>query len=320
MPPSKKNKLQITKYCFLWLKIFIVFIFFFSLPGLNIYEPPVISQQKVNFSRVPLPALYPENTNSLPLPKLSAEGIIILDLGSSVVLYEKDSHKRFPPASTTKIITALVALENYQLDQVLTVKTPVTEGRIMNLVPGEKITMENLLYGALVHSANDAAFTLAENFPGGVNAFVDEMNKKIKSLGLTDTNITNPIGFEDDNQYTTAYDLAQISRIALRNGHIKKITGTKSITVSDVTYSTFHTLDNVNTLLGKVPGVSGVKTGYTQQAKEVLATVVKRQDKEILIVLLKSNDRFGETENLINWAFNNFKWVDLWPTGLTTQD
>jgi len=314
MPLQQKKKRDFKKNPILYLKILLFFLFFLSLPGIPVYQSPMMYSSALDLEQIPSPAPFPQNLNKSPFPKISAEGVIIIDLPSQVVLYEKNSQTRFPPASTTKIITSLVALDYYRLEEVLEVKKVITEGRTMGLVAGEKISVENLILGALIHSANDAAYVLAEGYPGGVPAFVVKMNEKVVSLGLTNTHFTNPVGFEDENQYTTAYDLAQICRIALENSLIKKITGTKLISVSDESYTLFHTLENVNLLLGKVPGVAGVKTGWTQQAGEVLSTVVKREKHEILIVLLKSDNRFGETEALINWVFDNFEWVDLQPT------
>jgi len=181
----------------------------------------------------------------------------------------------------------------------------------MGLVNGEKISFEALLYGSLVHSANDAAYTIAENYPGGIENFVAMMNKKAASLNLTDTHFSNPIGFDDDNQYITARDLAKLTKIALQNKIFAKIVSTKSITVSDVTYTYFHPLSNVNELLGKVSGVSGVKTGFTQTAGEVLVSNVKKNDRDVLFIVLKSQDRFGESEKLINWVFENFAWKKI---------
>lgn len=319
MPENKKKKSKLTKYFGIGFKVLIVSLFCISLPGINIYQPPPIYSKPITDIVFPTPALYPQNAANIQPPKITAEGVMIVDLASQKVLFEKNSRQKFPPASTTKIVTALVAFEHFKPEEILEVKKPITEGRIMGLVNSERISAESLIYGALVHSANDAAFTLAENYPGGVPAFVDKMNEKIKELGLTDTHFTNPVGFEDPNHYTTAYDLAQLSRVALNNEKIKKIIATKLISVSDDTYSIFHTLENVNTLLGKVPGVAGVKTGYTPEAHEVLSTIVKRDNNEVLIVILKSSDRFGETEALINWVFNNYKWISLLPTGSATQ-
>lgn len=312
MPKNKKTQLVPVNTLSITIKILIISLFLFLLPGIIFYKKTEqIQIQEIAVKIPPPPAMLPINTNKNPVPQVSAQGIYILDLNSNVTLFEKNQNSRFAPASTTKIITALVALDKYKPEDILTVNTIINEGRVMGLVSGEKIAVENLIYGALVHSANDAAYTLAENYPGGVEAFVAAMNDKTLILGLKNTHLTNPIGFEDDSHYTTAYDLIQLSRLALKNNLIKKVIGTKSITVSDNDYNLYHRLDNVNVLIGKVPGVAGVKTGWTEQAKEVLATLVKRDNHEVLVVVLKSNDRFGETEKLITWVFDNFQWQDL---------
>ncbi len=314
MPKNPKNKprkgLSFTSY----IKILILSLFFISLIGFSGYQFPEVVSNPLRLDNIPSPALYPENRNILPFPQISAEGVYIMDLQSAVVLYEKNARKLFPPASTTKVVTALMALSFYNNEDILEVKTVVNEGRLMGLQKGERISAENLIYAALIHSANDAAYTLAENYPGGVTAYIDKMNDIASEVGLKDTHFTNPIGFEEEGHYTTAYDLAQISRLALKNKTIKKIISTKIISVADENYTIFHTLENVNALLGRVPGVAGIKTGYTKEAGEVLSTIIKRDNHEVLIVLLKSQDRFGETESLIKWIFANFKWVNLQPT------
>ena len=183
----------------------------------------------------------------------------------------------------------------------------------MDLVEGEKITVENLLYGVLVHSANDAAYTLAENYPGGFSEFIKAMNQKAKELNLENTHFVNPAGFDDNKQYTTAKDLARLSIFALENPLIAKMVGTVAITVSDVDYRYFHALTNVNELLGKVSGVAGVKTGWTKNAKENLINLTKKNGHEVLTVVLGSEERFAETEILTNWIFKNYEWKDFNP-------
>lgn len=216
-----------------------------------------------------------------------------------------------PPASTTKIMTALVILDRFAPEDIFKVQTLVNSGRVMGLVSGEKITVESLLYGALVHSANDAAYTLAENYPGGIQNFVKAMNEKTKELNLQQTQFTNSIGLDHPGNYTTAQDLGKIAQAALNNKIISKIVATRAITVSDINYSIFHDLKNVNELLGRVAGVAGVKTGFTENAGEVLVSEVKKNDESVLFVVLRSRDRFGETKELINWVFGNFQWVDI---------
>jgi D-alanyl-D-alanine carboxypeptidase len=289
-------------------------VFLVLIPAPNIYFRQVPSGQGVTFSKsieLPSPPPYPVNQTGKGAPETTAVGVVIKDTDSGVVLYRKNEKMKFPPASTTKIVTAMVALDKYKLDDVLTVKTVVGESRTMGLISGEKITAESLLYGTLVHSANDAAYVLAENYPGGVDSFVGKMNEKVKSLHLLDTHFVNPVGFDDPKQYTTAADLVKLAEVALANKTFAKIVSTKSITVSDVSFTYFHDLRNVNQLLGKVAGVAGVKTGFTQNAGEVLISEVKRNDRNLIIVVLKSNDRFDETTSLMDWVFGNFVWIKL---------
>lgn len=296
-----------------WIQILILAVLLSTLPQQNVYAERAYTETiKIRkLVAVPSPAPLPVNkTGSLP-GEISAAGVIVIDMGSRVSLYQKNPAERLLPASTTKIMSALVALEEYHLDDVVTVKTVIKEGQKMDLLPGEKITVENLLYGTLVHSANDAAYALAEHHPQGVDGFVAEMNAKAGRLELTNTHYTNPIGFDYPEHYTSAQDLAYLSLYALKNREFMKIVGVAQITVSDVDFTIFHPLKNINELLGKVPGVYGVKTGWTEAAGQALVTTVQRNGARILIVLLKSADRFGETEALVNWVFQNYTWQDV---------
>lgn len=306
--PVRKNPNFFRKIIFLLLAVF-----FFLMPYPSVYfqKVPVTKGLvlKESFKLDPPPS-YPVNAGGEDFPKLSAEGILIQDIPSGVVMYSKNAQSRLPPASTTKIMTALVGMDTYKVDDVLTVKKVIKEGRVMGLVPNEKLTFESLLYGALVHSANDAAYTIAENYPGGEEKFYEAMNRKAKELFLTDTHFTNSIGFDDPQHYTTAIDLAKQAMVGLHNKLFSKIVSTKGITVSDTAYSIYHSLTNVNELLGKIPGISGVKTGFTENGGEILVTEVKKNGQSILIVVLRSRDRFGDTIKIIDWAFSNFEWKD----------
>jgi len=268
--------------------------------------------KKIEDHRIDIkPSFYPQKKEGSVEPVFTAKAVMAIDLGSGTVLYQKNEETPLWPASTTKLMTALVVLDNFPLDSVFTVGVPVQDGRIMDLIPDEKITVENLLYGLLVHSANDAAFALAENYPGGMEVFVSEMNKKALELSLENTHFVNPAGFDDVKQYSTAKDLARLSVFALKNKTIAKIVSTPAITVHDVDFKYFHPLTTVNKLLGVVPGVAGVKTGWTENAKENLINLTKRDEKEILTVVLGSDDRFSETQILTDWVFNSFSWLDF---------
>lgn len=257
----------------------------------------------------PTPAPYPINkTGVYPGYEITAQGVIVHDLDSGVTLYGRNTQELLAPASTTKIMTALIAIEHYDLDEVVTVKTVANSGAVMGLVPGEQITVENLLYGALIQSGNDAAWALAEHFDGGVEKFVEAMNEKAAALHLTHTHFTNPVGYDDPNHKMSASDLARLSAYALTDKTIAKIVAIPQITISDVTHTRFHPLTNVNALLGKIPGVAGIKTGWTEEAGENLVTLVTRDNRRIIMVVLKSLNRFGDTEQLINWVFSNYEW------------
>lgn len=294
---------------------FLLFAFLLSLfPSLNLYFASVPKTSPVALTEeieLPSPPPFPVNKTGQIPPEITAAGVFIEDIPSGIVLYAKNESQRFPLASTTKIVTALVALDHYRLEDILTVKTVMGKGRTMGLITGEQLTFESLLYGALVHSANDAAYAIAENYPGGVEKFVEMMNKKAASFYLSNTHFTEPVGFDDQNQYTTPADLAKLAKAALDNKIFAKMVGIRNITVSDVGYTYFHPLNNVNELLGKIPGVAGVKTGFTQNAGEILVSTVRKNEKSVIFVVLKSQNRFGETATLIDWVFSNFVWMPI---------
>lgn len=298
-----------------WDKILFLVIlagFFLLYPGQNIYtivQPTGKPLLKFLPFPTPTPAPYPTNvTGVYPGEEITATGLVILDVDSGVYLVKRNEQVLLAPASTTKILTALVALDNYSLDDVVTVKSVANSGQAMGLVPGERITVENLLFGALVHSGNDAAYALADHYTGGVDAFVEAMNKKAKDLHLTSSHFTNPVGYDDPNHKMTPVDLARLATVALDNKTIAKMVAIPQITVSDVTHTYFHALKNVNQLLGKIPGVGGIKTGWTEEAGENLVTLVERNGHRVIVVVLRSKDRFGETAKLIDWIFANYQW------------
>lgn len=243
-------------------------------------------------------------------PVFSAKSIVAIDMDTGITLYEKNPDESLLPASTTKIITALVALDYYPKAQVLSVDDFFVAGQKMGLVPGEKITVNDLLYGLLVYSANDAAEALARNYPGGRDMFISAMNLKAEEIGLTHTSFENPSGLDGVSQRTSSKDLVKASLYAVKNPFFAQIVSTKETTVKSVDGKVSHKLTNINELLGE-DGVLGVKTGWTQNARENLVTYVKRDGKSVMIALLGSQDRFGETKDLIDWIFTNYKWQDV---------
>ncbi len=301
-----------------WSKIFFLFalsVLVILAPGQNIYTLSEFAKgpqvRKLPFD-VPDPSPYPVNVTSVfPGEEITATGVVIYDVDSGVYLFRRNENQILAPASTTKILTALVALDAYNLDDVVTVKTLVNEGQDMGLVAGERISVENLLFGVLIQSGNDAAYTLAENYPGGVEEFVDAMNDKARSLHLESSAFTNPVGYDDPGHKMSPIDLVRLASFALTNKVIAKMVAIPQITVSDVTHTYFHPLTNVNQLLGKIPGVGGIKTGWTEEAGENLVTLVERGGHRIIIVVLKSLDRFRDTALLITWVFDNHEWRRL---------
>lgn len=251
----------------------------------------------------------PINVTGVKAPGVTARAAIVIEAGSGTVMYQKNAQTPLPPASTTKLMTAMVALEAYKLDEVLTVKQAGEAiGQDMGLVGGEKMTVENLLYGLLVKSGNDAALTVAENYPQGYQAFVEKMNQKAREWQMTKTQFKNVSGVEQAEHVTTVRDLAVLAKEAMQNEALAKMVGSQEIDVTDVTGKFTHRLININQLLGKVEGLRGVKTGWTVNAGECLITDTVRNGREIITVVLGSEDRFGESRQLIEWAFANHEW------------
>jgi D-alanyl-D-alanine carboxypeptidase len=250
------------------------------------------------------PVVSSKNESSL---SISAQGAYIVDLASFTPVYEKNTHMKLYPASTTKVITALVVRDLYKPDDVITIKKVHSEGQVMGLVPGERITVENLLYGLLIYSGNDAAFAFADAY--GYDKFIALMNKKAASLHMVDTHFVNPAGLDANGQVTTPFDLSLASRQLLKDEFLKKVVSIKEITISDIDFKYFHQLNNVNKLLGNLPGIGGLKTGYTEEAGENLVSFYKKDEHEFLIVILKSGDRFADTTSVVRWINENVQYT-----------
>lgn len=245
-------------------------------------------------------------TVSQETPAVSAQGVLVVDYSTFTPLFVKNLHDRLYPASTTKVMTALVVLDIYNPEDIISVKHTLSEGQTIGLVEGERITVENLLYGMLVESGNDAAYAFADAY--GFEKFIARMNKKAESLGMRETHYTNPAGLDDPAQFTTPYDLALASRELLKSKLLKKIVSTKEITVDDADFKYFHKLTNVNKLLGEVQGVGGLKTGFTEAAGENLVSLYKKDGHDLLIIILKSRDRFADTKTVIKWIDDNVRY------------
>lgn len=249
--------------------------------------------------------------NNIEVPELSAKAVFVKDLGTDTILYQKNAYTRLPIASTTKIMTALVASSYYKPNSVLIVgQSSQVSGSKVGLNYGEDLSFRSLLYGMLLNSGNDAAYAIAENYPGGVLGFVSAMNKKVDDLKLLNTHFENPAGFDSPDHFSSAKDLAVITEESLKDNQLARIFATRETNIVSLDKKYTHNLANLNKLLSTVKGVLGVKTGYTESAKENLVSLVNRNNHKILTVVLGSDDRFGESTNLIEWVYSNFTWSE----------
>ena len=249
-----------------------------------------------------------------PDPVISSTSAIITDLDTGKILYAKEPDKQMAIASITKIMTALVVLNNKSdLDEVYTVSEAATKvsGSRMYLAVGEKMTIDNLLRGALIESANDAAYALAEDTLGSEEQFVAAMNSYAISLKLDCTHFTNAWGADEKNHYSCAQDLAKLTGIALGNENFRNIVSVKKTTVTDIYGNLQHNLTNTNKLVGQYMNIIGVKTGTTDNAGESLVVAAKGESNQTVIaVLLNSPDRFTEGKNLLDWALKAYNWIE----------
>lgn len=253
----------------------------------------------------------PPFSSNLPVPNFSARAILVKDLDSGTVLFQKNATTQLPIASTTKIMTALVSSDFFKPNSVLTVTNGASApGSKVGLNFGESLSFRSLLYGLLLNSGNDAAYAIAENYPGGVEGFIEAMNQKAREFNLQSTHFDNPAGFDSPNHFSSAADLSKISEEALEHSDLARIFATKNTEVISIDKKYKHELNNLNKLLSTLAGTMGVKTGYTEGAKENLVGLFERGGHRVLTVILGSDDRFGETSNLVDWVYSDFTWID----------
>lgn len=243
-------------------------------------------------------------SRDLKRPKITAKSALVYDLTTDKILFEKNPSEKLPMASVTKIMSAIVALENYKKEDKFKVgKEDLVGENSMGLSKGEALTFEELLYGLVLVSGNDAAETLANNYGGGREKFIKAMNNKAKSLGALSTNFTNSTGLEGDgNQYSTALDLLVITKYAIKFPLFRKVASTVNYQVPPTsTHKEFY-LENETNLLTSYPGVKGVKTGYTPEAGLCLVTYLDYQGHEIIGIILGSESRREEMKELLDYS------------------
>lgn len=235
----------------------------------------------------------------------SAQSAVVIDGDGGQIIYEKNAHTKRGMASTTKIMTALVALENCPLDREVKVADEAigTEGSSIYLKHGEVLTMEQLLYALLLQSANDAAAAIAFEISGSIEAFSELMNKKGAELGLESTHFTNPHGLYDDGHYTTAYELALITKHALQNETFKKIVSTYKTTIPADGDNTARVLVNHNKLIKLYDGAVGVKTGFTKKTGRCLVSAAQKGETVIIAVTLNAPDDWNDHRAMLDLGF-----------------
>ena len=260
---------------------------------------------------------YTNISSASELPFINDGSVYLMDSRTTKPLYSKDENSKMFPASTTKIMTAILALENSNLDTVVTASynaiSAIPEGySTADIQVGEQLTVEQLLELLLVHSANDAANVLAEYIGGSTDSFVSMMNTKLNELGLVNTHFTNTYGLQDENHYTTAKDLAFLMKYCLENETFRKISGQASCAIPATNMWGPRKYASTNELL--IAGnenyyqyVFSGKTGFTSQAKHCLVTAAYNNDLELICVVLGNDDRFNVTRLLYDYAFSNYE-------------
>lgn len=241
---------------------------------------------------------------ALPWRRVPAHSILLKDLNSGRILYEHESGKRLSPASLTKIMSALVILEQGKLDDLVTVSPSAARAHKthLRLKAGQVFKLEDLLKAMLIVSANDACLAAVEHVGGDEAQFVTLMNAKAASLGLTDTHFSNGCGFDNPDHYSTAEDLAALSVIALQHPTFRELVREERAMIMPVNGTRAYVFHTTNRLLGRIPGVEGIKTGFTSKAGRCLIAKVSQNGSDLLLVILNSNRRWNTATSLINYG------------------
>ena len=263
--------------------------------------------------------LVPAGDASLPvaLAGVTARGAVLMEAESGDVVFGQNENARLPMASTTKIMTALVALESLPVETVVRITAPSVgvEGSSIYLTEGETLTLEQLLYALLLESANDAATAIAMAVAGSVEAFAEEMNQKAASLGLKDTHFVNPHGLDHEEHYTTAYELAVITRAALQNETFRAICATKRKTIPLRREEGIRLLLNHNKLLDSYEGCIGVKTGFTKKTGRCLVSAAEREGITLIAVTLNAPDDWRDHTAMLDYGFDLYETIPLCEAG-----
>ena len=292
------------------MKKIIAFVLMFIL----IFPMCCFADEENNEEEEQIPELVEAASDSAEEPNLNSRAAIIYDRNSKEVIYGKEENTKRKMASTTKIMTCMVVLEKGELTDTVIVskKAAGTGGSRVGLKTGDKVSVQDLLYGLMLCSGNDAAVALAEHVGGSVEGFADLMNEKARQLNLSNTHFVTPHGLDNEEHYTTACELAIMADNALKNNTFSSIVGTKNITIN--INGKPRNLSNTNELLGSMAGVYGVKTGFTNGANRCLVTSCKIENLDIITVVLGADTKKFRTQDsikLINYAMNNYKEINM---------
>ncbi len=275
---------------------------------------PVLADDVIEGENIEEPFCAETSINSSNEPVTQSKNIIVLDRKTLLPLYEKDAYSKVAMASTTKILTCIIALESCSLEEIVPIskKAASVSGSTLGITQNTKINMNDLLYGLMLRSGNDCAIAIAEYISGSTENFSVLMNKKAKELGLKNSNFVTPHGLDDPKHYTTAYELALLTNYALNNLKFLEIVSTKTCTIylNDIP----RTISNTNELLGNTQGVYGVKTGFTFEAGRCLVSSCKRNNLDIIIVVLGADTkriRTTDSIQLINYIFKNYNYINV---------
>lgn len=302
---------KLNNYLNYFIIAFLLIINFFWLPT---FSRSIYSQFKPNdnskisqeiSSYIPPPQPISKNNIS---PQTNAESYIIIDNATNKILASKNPQQKIYPASTTKLATAITALNLYPMDEVITITQPYNQGKVVGFQVGEKITIKSLVTALLVYSGNDAAFNLASHHPRDIAGFITDMNQLMTKFNLKNTSFINYDGLHSPDHYSTVYDLSQLGRIALKNPIIVDVVKNKKNEITDVSGQIKHELISTNELLDKIPEIEGLKTGWTPEAGGCFVGLLNINGHKLISVVAQSDDRFGDTQRILEWAKQNITW------------
>lgn len=274
-------------------------------PKAFIFEEDNIEDEIINIDEQYINSVDMNSKNPGKL-RVSARNAIAIDSNNKQVLFEQNAYEIVPMASTTKILTALVAISSGDLDREITISKNASgiRGSKVGYSTGEKIKLRELLFGLMFKSGNDAAIAIAEGLGGSIEGFSNIMNDYAKSLGLVSSHFESPHGLDSGKHFSSAYDLAILTVKAMENKFFCEICGEKFIPKDK--YKFTRDYQNINKILWKIPSANGVKTGYTGQAGKCLVSSVKNGDRNIVIVVLNCHDRWNQTEKIYDFVQSNY--------------